>query len=345
MKALFTALVMLVAFPSMTLAQTSARVDVDVVLVDATVTDRSGNQILGLGPEDFILEEDGVEQTIETVDYFTNRRLLDRRERDAAFNVERVREERYFILFFQKIPAPELYAEVMNAKRAAESWIRKELQPADRVAVVGFDSRLKIYSDFTSDRKTLLAALNSAVQFGNGMTGPAANAGTDSILRSLKGRELISDTGTIYSAIEELALATKGIAARKVMIFFSPGMGELISSRIPIGRPDELRYDPMIAALNRSNVTVNPIFLLREYSHLPIEDVLARIANETGGTYYTRVVNFSSPLKRIENENNGYYLLTYRPRRADGEKRGTHAIELRTRNREFRVKARKSYSD
>lgn len=333
------------AFPAMTLAQSSERVDVNVVLVDATVTDRSGNQILGLGPDDFIIEEDGVEQTIESADYFTNRRLLDGRERDAAFKVQRVREERYFILFFQKIPAPELYSELMNAKRAAESWVRKELQPADRVAVVGFDSRLKIYSDFTSDRNMLLKALDSAVQFGNGMTTPPADAAHDSILRELNGGELIADTGTIYTAIEGLADATRRIAARKVMVFFSPGMGELISNRIPIGRPDELRYDPMIAALNRANVTVNPIFLLREYNHLPIEDVLARIANETGGTYYTRVVNFASPLKRIENENNGYYLLSYRPRRAEGAGRGAHEIEARTKNPEFRVKARKSYSD
>src|SRR5512134_2176982 len=83
--------------------QYTETVDVNVVLVDATVTDRSGNQILGLTKDDFIVKEDGVAQQIASVDYFTNRRLLDSPESKAAFKVERVREERYFILFFHEL--------------------------------------------------------------------------------------------------------------------------------------------------------------------------------------------------------------------------------------------------
>ena len=39
---------------------------------------------------------------IDSVDYFTNRRLLDAREENAPFKVERIREDRYFIFFFDK---------------------------------------------------------------------------------------------------------------------------------------------------------------------------------------------------------------------------------------------------
>src|SRR5512140_564127 len=78
------------------------QVDVNLVLVDATVTDNKGNQILGLSKDDFIVKENGVPQDIASAEYFTNRTLLDAPESKAAFKVERVRDERYFILFFDR---------------------------------------------------------------------------------------------------------------------------------------------------------------------------------------------------------------------------------------------------
>ncbi len=138
----------------------SAKVDVNLVLADATVTDRKGNQILGLGKDDFIVKEDGVTQTIDSIDYFTNLRLLDSRESEAKFKVERVKEERYFILFFQKSPDPQFNGETLAAKRAAQDWVTKQLPPTDRVAVVGSDAGLKIFTDFTSDKQRIRKALD-----------------------------------------------------------------------------------------------------------------------------------------------------------------------------------------
>jgi len=323
----------------------SAKVDVNLVLVDATVTDRKGNQILGLGKDDFIVKEDGVTQVVDSIDYFTNRRLIDSRESEAKFKVERVKEERYFILFFQKSPDPLFNGEALAAKRAAQEWVKKELLATDRVAVVGFDARLKIFTDFTSDKQRIRKALDQSVQYGKGITAPPADPARDSIVERLNGDRLIRDTGTIYSAIEELSDATRRIVARKVLILFSPGIGEVTSERIPIGRPDEVRYQPMIEALNRSNVSVHPIFLLRNYRHQPVEDVLGRMASETGGEYHTNVVNFSLPLKNIEKQNNGYYLLSYKPVLTASRRKGFHKLDVSLRNPEFRVKARQAYAD
>src|SRR5687767_4939400 len=83
-------------------AQTSERIDVNAVLIDTVVTDNRGNQILGLTKDDFIVTEDGVRQTVDSVDYFSTRRLLTENEETAPFKVEAVREERYFIFFFDK---------------------------------------------------------------------------------------------------------------------------------------------------------------------------------------------------------------------------------------------------
>src|SRR4051794_19191175 len=82
------------------------KLDVNLVLLDAVVTDARGNQILGLGKDDFIVRENGVAQPVDSVEYFTTRKLLDSAEKNAAFNVERVHDERYLVLFFDKPETP-----------------------------------------------------------------------------------------------------------------------------------------------------------------------------------------------------------------------------------------------
>src|SRR4029079_13601411 len=64
------------------------KIDVNVVLLDAVVTDSRGRQILGLGPDDFVVTENGVAQQIQSVDYFTNRRMVDAPESKAPVKVE-----------------------------------------------------------------------------------------------------------------------------------------------------------------------------------------------------------------------------------------------------------------
>ena len=129
MKVLFSLfLTLALSFPALAQEQISNKtfgeqLDVNLVLVDVTVTDRQGNQILGLDRSDFIVTENGQPQSIESLDYFTNRRLLSEPESQAAFKVERVREERNFILFFDKPLdsgwAPQFRSELLAAKAAA----------------------------------------------------------------------------------------------------------------------------------------------------------------------------------------------------------------------------------
>src|ERR1043165_3728258 len=115
------------------------KVEVNAVLIDAVVTDPTGHQILGLDKNDFVVKENGVEQTIDSVDYFTNRKLLDTPEGQAPFKVARVHEERYFIFFFDKPTDAVLFDEVAMARKAARDFVNGSMKEGDRIAVVGHD--------------------------------------------------------------------------------------------------------------------------------------------------------------------------------------------------------------
>ena len=318
------------------------RVDVNVVLLDVIVTDARGNQILGLAPEDFIVKEDGVQQTLDSVDYYTNRRLLDSREENAPFKVEKVRNERYFIFFFDKpSDAGVLFDQLTLAREAVRNFIRNDMLEGDRVAIAGHDVRLKIYSDFTSDKKQLEKAISESARFGRGLDRAASDYG---ILQHVDRTSMMNRTGRVYEALHVLADATRHIRARKNLVLFSPGIleqGELVRNGLITNRSRYL--DPMLHALNAANVTVYGVQLQRDVDTTPVfHQRLEEMASTTGGHYFRFNTSFNTPLSRIETTNNGYYLLSYRARHPKGEK-GYQKVTVSLKNPEFRVTTRSGY--
>lgn len=318
------------------------RVDVNLVQLDVTVTDKKGNQILGLDKNDFVVTENGEPVKIDSIDYFTNRRLLDEPENQAAFKVERVRDERYFVIMFHTLPDPNFrsrfQSDIQMARRASIDFVENQIRDEDRVAVVGYDIRLKVYSDFSSDRKALVDAIDEAVTFSNGISTRPDEPVKNGILDSIDMKKMINQTGRVYDGIRLLADATDAIPARKVLILFSPGIGEQSSFSSKIPENDKVWFDPMMEAIQRANMTVYPMHLLRNVDYHAAEANLVTMATETGGDYYRQATSFELPLQLVENENNGYYLLSYYV--APSTDKGPVKVGVSLNNPEFKVKAR-----
>lgn len=320
------------------------RIDVNAVLLDVIVTDAQGNQILGLTRDDFVVKENGVAQTVDSVDYFTNRRLLTAREEEAPFQVERVREDRYFVFFFDKPSDPSvLFDQLTLAREAVKDFVQNQMKETDYVAIVGHDVRLKVYSDFTNDRKQLTDALNQATRFGRGVTKAGEGSGP-SILRNLDTREMVNATGTVYQALDLLADSLRSIQARKNLVLFSPGIADRDESRYGDMLMNRSRYlDPMLESLNAANVSVYGVQLQRDVTTAPLfHQRLGEMSDATGGRYFRINVSFAPAIKQIENTNSGYYLVTYRSRHPRGEA-GFQKVDVSLRNPEFKVIARSGY--
>ncbi|HEV7766616.1 MAG TPA: VWA domain-containing protein [Thermoanaerobaculia bacterium] len=345
----FLTILILVALSLPTFAQEATpalqeEIDVNAVLLDVIVTDRKGNHILGLGADDFVIKENGVAQTIDSVDYFTNRRLLDQREEQAPFKVERVREDRYFVIFFDKPSDPPLFDQLTQARQAAKNFVDKEMKETDLVAIVGHDVRLKVYSDFSNDKKHLALALNEATKFGLGLKSAPTGDGP-SILRNVDIDKMIDDTGTVYQALDFLADGLRPIKARKNLVLFSPGIADREEPAFAGGLlMHRSRYlDPALESLNAANVSVYGVQLQRNADSTPLfHQRLEELSDSTGGRYFRINVNFNPALEQIENTNNGYYLVTYRAPHAKG-RTGFQKVDVEVKNPEFKVVARSGY--
>jgi VWFA-related protein len=117
--------------------KTAISVSVDLVSLQVLVTDKKGNIITGLKPENFTIYEDNVKQEIANFAPI-----------DANITV-------VVLVEYSKIINVELRNEIFNAVYTFAKTLRKE----DWVALVGYDLKPTILCDFTQDRNKLMEAL------------------------------------------------------------------------------------------------------------------------------------------------------------------------------------------
>src|SRR5437867_6488187 len=116
--------------------KTAISVSVDLVSLQALVTDQTGNVVKGLRPENFTVYEDNVKQEIS---HFA----------PVEANITVV-----MLVEYSKQVSWFIY-EVWNAIYGFANTLR----PGDWVAVIGYDIRPTILQDFTQDRAKLMDAL------------------------------------------------------------------------------------------------------------------------------------------------------------------------------------------
>ncbi len=324
------------------------RIRVAEVLLDVLVTDRKGNVIEGLGAEDFVVLHDGEEQEVTSASFYGGPSEL-----AATGQSGTTRTDRYFILMFhdQRMQAPQLAAPQMDNARWLKRWIEEELQPNDQVAVFAYQARLKVYLDFSRDRDEILAAVDAAARGKKDIepwltrSEPEFDPNSPSLVVNLpKGKELSRRSRKLQEALELLGEAASGVAGRKNLVMFSLGFGEI--SRFGSYTPDPRYYPQMREALNAGNVAVYTIDTMgssrRSIASASLNDSLSLISNETGGHYYSNFTNIMTPMRQVAEENQGYYLVSFRSEYEAGTQ-GYRGIKVKVRDGSYKVRSRTGF--
>jgi len=206
------------------------RVETNVVLVDAVVTDKKGNYVRDLKQKDFKVWEDNKEQTIKSFSF----------EADPASPLNN--QPRYLVLFFDN--STMSFAEQAQARQAATSFIDANAGPNRQMAIVNFSGSLQIAQNFTSDVERLKAIVSGTKI----ASGPSPNQSGPGGL----GRQAASfATRNVIMAIRDLAKNLSTIPGRKSLVLLTAGFrvsAEVISD-----------VTATIDVCNRSNVAIYPI--------------------------------------------------------------------------------------
>ena len=218
----------------------------ELVVVNVTVRDRSGNLVKDLKREDFTILEENKAQQVASFDTETTDavalpeaaqvQLLKPAPAQAgaaanptsAPSAEAFRNHRLIILFFDlSSMQPE---EIDRAAEAGLKYVDKQMAPVDLVSVVSLGNSLLVNQDFTSDRALLTRALRaftsgSGQGFDAGSTGSTEGTSDTAAAFTADDTEFnIFNTDRRLQALRSVAEALAKVDQKKSLIYFSGGI-------------------------------------------------------------------------------------------------------------------------
>jgi VWFA-related protein len=296
-------------------------VEVRRVLLDVRVVDSRGDPILGLTPADFLVSVDGQPAELESVEWVSGTEPYAEGlppEQAAEAGTPAALPGRLIVYFFQTDFATVRLNGLMHMKFKAIELLAT-LQPGDRVAVVSFDSHLKLRQDFTSDIDDLTTAIHQAILFGDEpyiAPGPFPSL-AGSFDRAAAKRAAEPETGLLVTA-----RALEALPGTKSLVFFGWGLGHLSRPWVVMGRD----YGAARTALVKARTSVFAIDITDADFH-DLEVGLEQVAEDTGGFYAKTNLFPGQAISRLEGAIAGHYVLNIiQPELPHGEH--TLAIEL-----------------
>ena len=310
------------------------RVEVSRVLVDARVVDGPGHPILGLGLDDFHVKIDGKAARVESVQWVAGRAedtngLLDSTSTRGV--VALPPEGRLIVLLFQKSLHRSRIFGLMRMLIKVRGFL-DTFTPNDRVAVLSFDSHLRVWLDFTNDLHRVRPILERGILFQR--PGPVHAALPPSLVAGLDPARA-RRASTIEEGLRLIAEALEPLPGSKSIVFVGHGFGELGTGI------NMVRYEKSRQALQTARVSVFSLDVTDADYH-SLEAGLQIVANDTGGFFARTHIFTERALTRLSGALAGYYVLFVE--KPDLE-RGTHRIEVDLTRATGTVMARRGFVD
>ena len=292
------------------------RVEVSRVVVDVRVLDNRNNPIVDLSLEDFVVKIDGKAAKIESARWVGEREprtVAGERIHDTpALPVDSTSPGRLIVFLIQKSMEGHRIFGLMTMLVQARDFLDR-LAPDDRVAILSFDSHLKIWTDFTNDAERLRHVLKRGILMEEprpiqALVSAQASAGkTESI--SLVGRLPQSrgkKTFDIETGLRLIADALEPLPGSKAIVLLGHGFGRLNPG---LGIVDmEHRYEESERALIASRTSVFSLDVTKADYH-SLELGLQRVSDETGGFYERTHLHPEIAMKKLAGALAGYYVL------------------------------------
>jgi len=271
------------------------RVAVNLVLVDARVTDRNGKPIRGLTSDQFTVVENDKPQKIASLEYFDTsgteaapiqgqKPLVIRLSglKPPQEVQQQLQHRRLLVLFYDLTSMQQ--DQLLRAVSSGESYVREQMSPADLASVVTFGNQLRVLANFTDNREALLRAIHGI------------RPGKDSELADLADAlpvqgEIIApeDTGVAFTpdetefnifntdrklmAVESLADLVRLIPGKKSVIHFTGGISQT-------GEENRSQLTATADAANRANMSIYTVDTRGLYATIPGGDASVGAAQE-----------------------------------------------------------------
>jgi VWFA-related protein len=247
----------------------------NVVIVDVTVRDKSGNAIDSLGKDDFTVLEDGHPQT---VNIFEHQKLtlepeppepppaLEEKNElppppkttitsEGATKVQ-YHDKRLLAMFFDfsnmQIP------DQLRAQDAALKFLDEKMTKSDLVAILLYSTSVQVLTDFTADRMVLTDCIkNLPIGDAADLAGVADNGSDDN---QDTGAAFVADetefnifnTDAKLAAVEETVKRLSQLPEKKALVYITDGISKS-------GIDNQAQLEATINAATKANVAIYPL--------------------------------------------------------------------------------------
>jgi VWFA-related protein len=329
------------------------RINVNLVQVDALVTDAQGNLVEDLKAGDFEIRQDGKPQTITNFSYISTRpgqtgvrtaaipaggkKGVNNPAAPPPVPLRTNQVRRTFALVVDNLG---LAAEnIPTIRKALDKFVDQDMQPGDLAAVILTGSEMGALLQFTTDKRLLHDAINhirydSRSRVGVTSFAPAGSRGGMPAAAAAERRSEIN-AGSI-SAITNVVNGLKELPGRKTVVLFTEDLRIMAGMNVDPRAQEGL--DRLADAASRASVVISSIDPRglqtlqltaadaprnpRGASNIPqqratqmffSQDGMVRLAEATGGEFFHDTNDISGSLHRVVEDSNGYYLIGYHP--------------------------------
>lgn len=314
------------------------RVDVARVLIDARVIDGRGQPLSGLEAGNFQVKIDGKPARVESVQWVTGALTASEIDSDPLDRFlkgapEHPAEGRLVVFLFQKSLESGRIAGFMRMLLDLRTFL-DGFTPHDRIAVVLFDSRLRLLLDFTSDVDRVSEVFARSLLFDN--PAPGGRDDSPSLFEAI-GKDEAERTHSIESALLVLAAALKPLPGAKTVVLVGHGFGRLGPSGVVM----ENNYDEAREALQAARASVFCLDVTNADYH-SLEAGLQLVAEDTGGFFERTHIFGQHAIAKLSAALAGHYVLIVEK---PDLKPGRHRIDVRLKGRSGTVLARNAFVD
>jgi len=275
------------------------RITTNLVQIDAVITDKNGNPITDLKPEELQLTENNRARKITHFSYIAPPPAKPAVRDNKSLDVppERLRPEdvrRTIALVVDDLGLS--FPSTHFVRRALKQFVDQQMQPGDLVAIIRTSGGIGALQQFTSDKRQLYAAIDHIKWYAGGRSdvgafGPATpgKLGADVDAKNEELEDFRSDlfaVGTL-GAISYVVRGLSDLPGRKSILLISDGFK--ISDREPLShtsRNDRTlqRLEQLIDETSRASVVIHTINAkgLQASSSLRAEDSLADASSSSG---------------------------------------------------------------
>jgi VWFA-related protein len=314
-------------------------VEVNLVQVDAEVTDAKDKPVTNLTAADFELRQDGKPQTITNFSYIDTtagagvapRALLVKGAPALPpVDLQPADVRRTFVVVVDDLGVA--WENLPAVKHALRKFVEQEMQPTDLVAIVATGGGMGIFQQFTTDPKQLLSAVDH-LKFN-----PIFNRVGISSFPSISPLRLPSNPIRGLASRQQSAMSIGSILrvlrdmpGRKILLLFSEEMS-MISGDTFVQRlgdqairasvviytvdPRGLPTLQLTAADDTGRMTpqqISRIPMERSASYFYSQAGLSYLAQQTGGVFFRDDNDLDGAVAKVAGESSGYYLIGYQP--------------------------------